>query len=99
MSLRVLGLSFLCIKYASARVEFLFSADPRKRACGRKVMGRPRVETTPQGEVVVFPMRVNVNLKSLTVEQVPARINHLICVTKGLSRGRKTDTRRRTGAI
>jgi hypothetical protein len=42
-----------------------------------EVMGRPRVEATPHGEVVVFPMRVNVNLKSLTVEQLVARRKEL----------------------
>ena len=42
-----------------------------------EVMGRPRVEATAQGEVVVFPMRVNVNLKSLTVEQLVARRKEL----------------------
>ena len=42
-----------------------------------EVMGRPRVEATALGEVVVFPMRVNVNLKGLTVEQLVSRRKEL----------------------
>ena len=38
-----------------------------------EVVGRPRVEQTARGELIVFPLRVNVNLKSVTVEELMGR--------------------------
>ena len=38
-----------------------------------EVVGRPRVELTSGGELIVFPLRVNVNLKSVTVEELTGR--------------------------
>ncbi len=39
-------------------------------------MRDPRVEHTPEGEVIVFPIRVNVNLKGLTVPPTPRTAPH-----------------------
>ena len=38
-----------------------------------EVTGRPRVDRTAQGEVLVVPIRVNVNLRSVTVEELTER--------------------------
>ena len=39
-----------------------------------QVMRDPRVEHTAEGEVIVFPIRVNVNLKGITVRSLsPSR--------------------------
>ena len=45
--------------------------------CCLEVMGEPRVDRTPKGEVVVVPMRVNVNLKAQTVEDLIQRRKYL----------------------
>ena len=38
-----------------------------------QVTGRPRIDQTERGEVLVVPVRVNVNLKSVTVEELTER--------------------------
>jgi len=50
-----------------------------------EVTGYPWVERTPHGEVLVVPLRVNVNLKAITVEEKEAQRQFLhFAMTKNL---------------
>jgi hypothetical protein len=35
-----------------------------------EVVGHPRVETTSKGELIIFPLRINMNIKALTIEKM-----------------------------